>query len=191
MKPIVKRNLKRWGMLLIIDILLIGSWIVHKGSGESDILMIPFYLGTAFFINIVATVAFYFIKKEYMYLLFINAFISPIFLLFFWHWNIEIQRYIFTESWTFKVDNMPYEITYHDFGSNESSTYQVFFHLNKYSSNGDDRGTVFRSNDTIFFHSERDSTMVYYIYKNELYNFKPYYSNERETCKRIRIDKNY
>jgi hypothetical protein len=191
MRASTKREMKRWSALLIIDILLIGGWIVYNGADPSGAIIVPFYLLPTFMINIIATVIMYFIKKKYMYLFFINAFVSPILLLCFWMWNIQIQRHIFMESWTFEIDKMPYDITYHDFGNNESSTYDVAFHRDKYSSIGEDWGTVFRRNDTIFFHSKRDSTMVYYLYKKGLYNFRPYHLNERETSKRITVDKRY
>jgi hypothetical protein len=189
MKQTIKTELKRFAILLLIDILLIGGWVICHDS--NSLVMFISTLPVPFVINLFIIPFMYLIKKEYVYMIFVNAFITPIMFSLFWMWNIEIQRHLFMEEWLFDVNGQEYSISYHT-NDNEEKMFWLY-RLDAVGSWSEDRGTFSLRKDTVFFNSI-DSATIYYIYKDYLYDFiSPYDLRRKRTDihQMIKVKKRY
>ena len=169
MKSIFNKNFKTIFIILIIDIIIIGSWILYIRPESSGSLVLIYAIPFLFLVNLVIAVIIFFIKKYYTPFFILNAFLSSIMLFCFFvlYTKIDIKKDY--TSWNFRIDNINYEISYSSF--HDANNYWAGIVHGDGFYQGYDMGKVKKQNDTIYFFS-KDSSERYYIYKDYLYNFK-------------------
>ncbi len=181
MKAILnKKNLKTFFYILIIDIILIGCWILYFHPEGSEAIFLLFILPTVFLINLVIASILYFIKRYYTPFFIANAFLTSSILYLFWMLYIDIYGRIIWEDWELYIDGIEYSISYPSL-KNGTSEYNILYSPEKGMSNGVEGGMVVMQNDTLYFTSTDGAK--YFIYKNYLYGFK---NNEK-----IKVKKRY
>ena len=166
-----RKNIITLSTLLIVDIVVIGSWTLYYQPDGSSAIVYLFVIFKVFWGNLLVAGILYFIKRYYTLFFVFNAFLSSFLLYLFFVQYIEISERIGMERWEFFIDGVEYTISCPTINK-EGSRYSIEYSPEPGLSIGDsnDKGIAIIRNDTVYF-TAPDST-VYFIYKNYLYNYK-------------------
>lgn len=170
MKTILnKKNILILTMLIIVDIVLIGSWIIYNQPDGSASISILFIIPKVFLANLIIAGMFYIVDKYYTLFFVINSFLSSFLLYLIFVQYIEMNYRNNVSSWEFFIDNIKYTISYPNINKGEEY-YTIEYSPEPGLSIGDRRGVANIRNDTIYF-TEMNGTK-YFIYENYLFGYK-------------------
>lgn len=180
MKPIFRNKpIKILLIMLLIDIVLMGGWVLAIKPSSSLSIVLIFAIPFVFIVNLLIAGVLFFAKRQYAKYLAVNSVMSPVLLVVLFVGYIKIDLRQELEEWEFKIDDVNCSISY--WIADEDSTYYVTVFDNPEYSMGCGWGQVYTKDDTVHFYSVDSSR--FYIVENYLYNFN--------NIEKIRVSKIY
>lgn len=154
--------------MLLIDIVLLGLFILWNNPDESISIEAVYIVPLIFIINILIAVVFIFINHRTSILFGVNAFIAPLIFFFFFIGWFKYKHWEQYQDWHFLFQNEQYELSIHK-KSNEFDVCKLV----SGGSNGICYGYYRKINDTIYFNDTISSHNIHHFFmvKDSLFGF--------------------